>query len=172
MHVKSMEATDVPTLRSPQAPIFLSSLQCSVVTTVATTAVLPSAAAAVERTLSCAQCAQCTLSAQYTVHSAQCTVYSALCTVYSAQCAFHSAQCARSGQLSLGQVIDCLPCACGPNTKYRIFRQLQICPPASRGEKRFPKCQASTQKCCIFTPLCQSSQEKVFSRDISVQTLG
>ena len=67
-------------------------------------------------------CAMCTVYTQCTVHSAQCTVYSALCTVYSAQCAFHSAQCARSGQLSLGQVIDCLPCACGPNTKYRIFR--------------------------------------------------
>ena len=90
MHVKSMEATDVPTLRSPQAPIFLSSLQCSVVTTVATTAVLPSAAAAVERTLSCAQCAQCTLSAQCTVHSAQCIVHCAQCTVHSVHFTVHS----------------------------------------------------------------------------------
>ena len=78
---------------------------------------------------------------------------------------------ARSGQLSLGQVIDCLR-ACGPNTKYRIFSQLQIWPPAS-AEKKGSRNGHHLTICCIFKklPLCQSSQEKVFwhmSREIHV----
>ena len=102
-----------------------------------------------------------------------CSVWSS-CSSRSYSCSFeHIAlhRSARSGQLSLGQVIDCLR-ACGPNTKYRIFSQLQIWPPAS-AEKKGSRNGHHLTICCIFKklPLCQSSQEKVFwhmSREIYV----
>ena len=104
----------------------------------------------------------------HSVHSTQCTVHSAQCIVHCAQCTVHSVHFTVHSVHALdsshsGRLLIACPAHAAqiPNTASSGSSKFA---PQHHG-KRFPKCQASTDKCFIFK---ESPLQSNFSRNIGL----